>query len=544
MAAKLAINPPTPRNRLPPGAGRGRGWSAMPSCANSFSAVCDVAGRPSRSPAGSSARRAGPRSATSRSPASFPPRSADPTMAHGVTICPGPSTSGAGEPRPAAPPPASSKAAFPLPCAPTASSNGAPLVIGKLISCTSPSPARPSWWRMSASPAFSCWQSNLAKPLNQQPINSSPGSKPSTDACARPTSTPLTTTSFARSLSPTTTLPESASASSLQPKLFYPKCCTSNVNPHPRCARDDGVDGPHPASVCHTGSGQTATSERGPSMEKASMIGLDIAKNVFELHGRSAAGEVVLRRSLKRSQVEKFFAKLPKAVIGLEACGSAHHWARLLGKLGHEVRLMPPAYVKPYVKRNKSDAIDAAACWEAVGRPDMRFVPVKTVDQQAALSLHRSRDLLVSQRTQLGNALRALLSEFGIVAGHGNAGLAQLVDELRAGRLELPADAEVAAMALADQRAALDAAADALERRIVAQAKADKKARMLWTAPGVGPLSAHAALATLPDPSRFRCGRDFAAWLGLAPRLHGTGGKTRTGSITKQGNAPLRRLLV
>ena len=276
-------------------------------------------------------------------------------------------------------------------------------------------------------------------------------------------------------------------------------------------------------------------------MEKASMIGLDIAKNVFELHGRSAAGEVVLRRSLKRSQVEKFFAKLPKAVIGLEACGSAHHWARLLGKLGHEVRLMPPAYVKPYVKRNKSDAIDAAACWEAVGRPDMRFVPVKTVDQQAALSLHRSRDLLVSQRTQLGNALRALLSEFGIVAGKGKAGLAQLVDELRAGRLELPADAEVAAMALADQRAALDAAVDTLKRRIVAQAKADKKARMLWTAPGVGPLSAHAALATLPDPSRFRCGRDFAAWLGLAPRLHGTGGKTRTGSITKQGNAPLRR---
>ena len=266
-------------------------------------------------------------------------------------------------------------------------------------------------------------------------------------------------------------------------------------------------------------------------MEKASMIGLDIAKNVFEVHGRNAAGEVVLRRSLKRGQVEKLFAKLAPAVIGLEACGSAHHWARLLGKLGHEVRLMPPAYVKPYVKRNKSDAIDAAACWE-------------TVDQQAALSLHRSRDLLVSQRTQLGNALRALLSEFGIVAGKGKAGLARLMDELRAGTLDLPADAVVAAMALADQRAALDAAADALERRITAQAKADEKARLLKTAPGVGPLSAHATLATLPDPSLFKSGRDFAAWLGLTPRLNGTGGKTRTGRITKQGNQPLRRLLV
>jgi transposase len=209
---------------------------------------------------------------------------------------------------------------------------------------------------------------------------------------------------------------------------------------------------------------------------------------------------VVLRRSLKRSQVEKFFTKQPKAVIGMEACGSAHHWARVLGKLGHEVRLMPPAYVKPYVKRNKSDAIDAAACWEAVGRPNMRFVPVKTVEQQAGLSLHRSRDLLVSQRTQLGNALRALLSEFGIVAGKGKAGLARLVDELRAGALELPADAVAAAMALSDQHAALTAAADALERRITAQAKADKKAVMLKTAPGVCPTPRSSRAAATSPP--------------------------------------------
>ena len=279
-------------------------------------------------------------------------------------------------------------------------------------------------------------------------------------------------------------------------------------------------------------------------MDKAIMIGLDIAKNVFEVHGRNAAGEVVLGRTLKRGQVVKFFARLPMAVIGLEACGSAHYWARALSALGHEVRLMPPAYVKPYVKRNKSDTIDAAACWEAMGRPDMRFVAIKTVEQQAALSLHRSRDLLVRQRTQLGNALRALLSEFGIVAGTGKAGLQRLVEALRAGTLDLPADALAAALALADQRAALDAAADALEGRIVAQAKADQKARMLQSAPGVGPLSAHAVLATMPDPALFKSGRDFAAWLGLTPRLSGTGGKIHIGRITKQGNSSLRRLLV
>jgi transposase len=259
--------------------------------------------------------------------------------------------------------------------------------------------------------------------------------------------------------------------------------------------------------------------------------------------GRDAAGKMVLQRRLKRGQVEKFFARLPAAVIGMEACGSAHHWARLLSRLGHEVRLMPPAYVKPYAKRNKTDAIDAAACCEAVSRPDMRFVAIKTVEQQAALSLHRSRELLVKQRTQLGNALRALLAEFGIVAGKGRTGLAHLIDQLRAGQLDLPADAVAAASALADQRAALGEAADTLERRILALTKADPRARRLQTAPGVGPLTAHALLATLPDPALFKSGRGFAAWLGLAPRLSGTGGRTRTGSITRQGNQLVRRLL-
>jgi len=279
-------------------------------------------------------------------------------------------------------------------------------------------------------------------------------------------------------------------------------------------------------------------------MEQAIMIGLDIAKNVFEVHGRNAAGEVVLRRTVKRASMEKTFGGLSPTLIGMEACGSAHHWARVLGKLGHEVRLMPPAYVKPFVKRNKSDAIDALACCKAVVDPDMRFVPVKTVDQQAALSLHRSRELLVRQRTQLANALRALLSEFGIVAGQGKAGLAQLIEQLRTGTLELPEDALFSATMLADQHPAVDAAAAELERRIKAQAKADKTAHMLQTAPTVGPITAHAVRAALPDPARFRCGRDFAAFLGLAPSNSGTGGKTRTGHITKKGDPTLRRLLV
>ncbi len=279
-------------------------------------------------------------------------------------------------------------------------------------------------------------------------------------------------------------------------------------------------------------------------MEQAIMIGLDIAKNVFEAHGRNAAGEVVLRRTVKRSEMEKVFGRLAPTTIGMEACGSAHHWGRVLSKLGHKVRLMPPAYVKPFVKRNKSDAIDAAACCKAVADSDMRFVPLKTVDQQAALSLHRSRELLVRQRTQLGNALRAVLSEFGIVAGKGKAGLAHLIEQLRAGTLELPQEALFSATILADQHAAVDVAAKALERRIEAQVKADKTARMLQTAPTVDPITAHAVRATLPDPWRFRCGRDFAAFLGLAPSNSGTGGKMRTGHITKKGDPTLRRLLV
>lgn len=279
-------------------------------------------------------------------------------------------------------------------------------------------------------------------------------------------------------------------------------------------------------------------------MEQASMIGLDIAKSVFEVHGRSASGEVVLRRRLKRAQVEQFFAGLPKAVIGMEACGSAHHWARLLQGLGHEVRLMPPAYVKPYVKRNKNDGRDAAGCWEAMNRPDMRFVPVKTPAQQASLSLHRGRELLVRQRTQTANALRALLSEFGIVAPVGKRGLAQLLSAVADEAAALPGPAWGVARALASQHAHLETAIEDLQASIVAQARADARALLLLSAPGVGPLTAHALLATMPDPARFKSGRDFAAWLGLTPREASSGGKQRLGAITKQGDQTLRRLLV
>src|SRR5436190_5931710 len=243
---------------------------------------------------------------------------------------------------------------------------------------------------------------------------------------------------------------------------------------------------------------------RRPSVEKAIMIGIDTAKNVFEVHGRNAAGEVVLRRRLKRTQMEKFFAAHPKATIGLEACGAPHYWGRLLERLGHEVRLMPPPYVKPYVKRNKNDAHDAAACCEAMSRPGMRLVRVKTAEQQASLSLHRSRQLLVRQRTQLGNAFRSLLAEFGVVAAKGREGLARLAIDLQAGVLDLPEAARAAARALADQRANLVPAIKDLERRIGEQAKAEPRTTMLQTAPGVGPMSAHATLATMPDPAMFK----------------------------------------
>jgi transposase len=279
-------------------------------------------------------------------------------------------------------------------------------------------------------------------------------------------------------------------------------------------------------------------------MGEISMIGLDLAKNVFQVHGVDASGAVGVRRQLRRGQVEKFFAQLPACTVGLEACGSAHHWARVIGRYGHRVRLMPPAYVKAYLKRNKNDGRDAEAIYEAVGRPTMRFVPVKSVEQQATLAVHNTRALLVRQRTMLANALRAALSELGIVAAQGIKGLRELMAKLGAPNEEIPEMMRGALSMLAQHWQALDADERALERKIAQAARADHDARRLMEVPSVGPIIASTVLAKVPDATVFRSGRDFAAWIGLTGRDHGTGGKHRPGHISKQGDRMLRALLI
>jgi transposase len=279
-------------------------------------------------------------------------------------------------------------------------------------------------------------------------------------------------------------------------------------------------------------------------MTKISTIGLDLAKNVFQLHGVDASGAVVLRRQLRRGQVEKFFAQLPPCLVGMEACGSAHHWARVIGRYGHEVRLMPPAYVKPYVRRNKNDDRDAEGVCEAVSRPTMRFVPVKRLDQQAVLAIHTARAMLVRQRTMLANSLRGMLSEVGIVAAQGLEGLRELMARLEEPSEEIPEVMRCALLVLARHWQALDADERALEQRIARAAHCDRDARRLMEIPGVGPIGASAVLAKVGDAKLFRSGRDFAAWIGLTGRDHGTGGKHRPGRISKQGDRMLRTLLI
>ena len=279
-------------------------------------------------------------------------------------------------------------------------------------------------------------------------------------------------------------------------------------------------------------------------MTKISTIGLDLAKNVFQIHGVDASGAVVLRRQLRRAAVEKFFAQLPPCVVGMESCGSAHHWARVIGRYGHQVRLMPPAYVKPYVKRNKNDGRDAEGICEAVGRPSMRFVPVKSVAQQASLAVHGVRALLVRQRTMAANALRAALSEIGIVAAQGLEGLRALMTRLEAPSEEIPEMMRGALLVLVRQWQVLDAEERVLERQITKAAGSDREARRLMEVPGVGPIIASVVLAKVPDAKVFRSGRDFAAWIGLTGRDHGTGGKHRPGRISKQGDRVLRALLI
>jgi transposase len=279
-------------------------------------------------------------------------------------------------------------------------------------------------------------------------------------------------------------------------------------------------------------------------MNEISTIGLDLAKNVFQIHGVDGSGRTVLRRQLRRQAVEKFFAQLPPCTVGMEACGSAHHWARVIGSYGHQVRLMPPAYVKPYVKRNKNDGRDAEAICEAVSRPTMRFVAVKSVDQQAALAVHGTRALLVRQRTMAANTLRAALGELGIVAAQGFEGLRQLMARLEAPSKEIPEMMRGALLLLARHWQALDTDERALERQITKAARGDRQARRLMEVPGVGPIIASTVLAKVPDARVFRSARDFAAWIGLTGRDHGTGGKHRPGRISKQGDRMLRALLI
>jgi transposase len=241
-------------------------------------------------------------------------------------------------------------------------------------------------------------------------------------------------------------------------------------------------------------------------MAKISMIGIDLAKNVFQIHGIDAAGTVVLRRQLRRGQMEKFFAQLPPTVVGMEACGGAHHWARVFQKLGHEVRIMPPAYVKPYVKRNKNDGRDAEGVCEAMARPTMRFVPVKSLDNQAVQVMHRTRRLLVRQRTMSANALRSALAEFGIVAAQGLKGLRQLMQVLEDPTSAIPEKARVPLQVLTRQWERQNADIGKLEAQIVRAAKTDEVARRLMAIPGLGPLGATAILAAVPDARMFKRG--------------------------------------
>ena len=274
-------------------------------------------------------------------------------------------------------------------------------------------------------------------------------------------------------------------------------------------------------------------------------IGLDTAKQVFQLHGVDDKGTTVLRRQLRRSEVLKFFEKIASCVVGLEACGGAHYWAREIGALGHEVRLIPPAYVKPYVKRGKNDAADAEAICEAVGRPSMRFVPLKTVGQQATAMLLKARDLLVRQRTQTINALRGHLTELGITISRGVGKVDDLAAIVRdEDDARLPPLARIALLPLTHQIEAYTSEIVKLEKHMVRETREDATLRRLTSIPGVGPITANSIAAFVPDPQAFKSGRHFAAWIGLTPKSNSTGGKARLGRISKMGNPVLRSLLV
>ncbi len=279
-------------------------------------------------------------------------------------------------------------------------------------------------------------------------------------------------------------------------------------------------------------------------MGEISTVGLDLAKSVFQVHGADEKGAAVLRKKLRRDGVVAFFSQLPRCTVAMEACASAHHWAREIGALGHEVRLIPPAYVKPFVKRQKNDMSDAEAICEAAQRPTMRFVEPKTAAAQGAAVVFRSRDLLVRQRTQLINALRGHLAEFGFVVRQGAGHVGKLIELVDDPASQIPQDARPVLAVIADMLQTIKSKIALLDREIARRAKEDATAKRLMTIPGVGPVSATALVALAPAASSFRRGRDFAAWLGLTPRQHSSGGKERLGRTTKMGERSLRRLLI
>jgi len=280
-------------------------------------------------------------------------------------------------------------------------------------------------------------------------------------------------------------------------------------------------------------------------MQTVTTIGLDIAKSMFQVHGVDAAGQVVIRRQLKRRYVLAFFQKLPACLIGIEACASSHHWSRELQALGHSVRLMPPAYVKPYVKRQKNDATDAEAICEAVARANMRFVRTKTPEQQSGLVLHRTRHLFVRQQTSVINVIRAHLAEFGIVAPVGRHGVEELLGIVAdPSDTRVPEVARACLAALGAQLRVLKAQILEFDRMIMAWHRSSETSRRLDEVPGVGPALATALVATVADPKAFRSGRNFSAWIGLVPKQHSSGGKDRLGNISKQGDRYLRTLFV
>ena len=300
----------------------------------------------------------------------------------------------------------------------------------------------------------------------------------------------------------------------------------------------DGID------PCQGDGVMNGRNQEEASVDQVSIIGIDLAKRSFQLHGARVDGSVAFRRKLGREKILDFLSSQPRCEVALEACASAHYWGREILELGHDVKLVPPIYVKPFVKRHKNDSADAQAICEAAQRPTMRFVAVKTEEQQSRGMLFRTRDLLVRQRTQTINALRGHLAEFGLIAPQGPAQVRRLESALEDPGSALPGLVLDLGRLLLVQIAGLDAKINELEKDIRVRARQDEEAKRLMTIPGIGPITAMAIQAFAPPMESFRRGRDFAAWLGLVPRQHSTGGKPRLGKISKMGQRDLRRLLI